>query len=970
MEMMSNKERLADEIDSDDDLDANDEEDEELKDEVEYLTKDPVRKFQFTYNKSLCMSNKYPEIDAVDPTKDIEIAPGEGKRPNDIMREMDWDIKAFPHLHNPDGSNGKDQERKTRLTDQNYFIQRVVNKDQRFARSPAYTYAAVAYIEKKQLQRNINISGTRGKKVENSDGGITYELEDGYTVLDDVKNTPRYWKKAKYEMLAKLENLGAFQLFFTLSCADMRWKENFAAILRDQGLNLHYSVIPDEHGHFITVIEVEFKKEGKMIKKNIKQYLKEEVNSSLHEIIRGNVLLATRYFNDRVKKFMDLVVMGTNNPMMVEYYTYKVEFQERGAGHIHGTLWLKLEMIERLRRTDDMQLVLGDEDLNNPDMGDDGVEIGNDITTDTPFKGIGAAFRKLKNMEELSEQEKEALKNFIDEFTTVSTNENTVGERVSRMVLEVNMHSHTKSCRKYDCPCRFYFPRFPTIRTIIAQPIREVDDEEKKKRLKKYEEILAKVKDILNDAETVDEIIKSIGASEKEPVEVYKSNKERRIKALLRKAEVTLQEYEEALSFTKTGYKVVIERDLTEIFINSYNAEWMEASDGNMDMQPCFDYHATITYITDYYAKDDTGLLELINSVLQQDTSESTKERMKTVANTFLTHRQIGEAEAVYRLLPNMVLKNSNVTCQWLSVGKRAEMSKRWKLATKKEIESRDGLVQIKDHEGLWYQQQDMLSKFLRRPVNIELVCPIQFGKMFTTSGLKVNKKLHDRDENEQNDHDLDNDEKAEELEDIENSNQSWNKKKFHYIITETDDTAPLPKLIEISDPYPGEPRWMRKRKGPAVIRYHKVSKDNQYESWMLKELMLYTPYREVDLDDYENKTAEIYKEKESWIRSVKSKVMEHLESVEEARYMVEQSTKEVDLEGFGIQMDAALEQDQAECNLEGMTEHPDFLHMDTDGIEETNNKTAKNSGIFMKINIPTLVELREETRKLDKFQR
>ena len=88
-------------------------------------------------------------------------------------------------------------------------------------------------------------------------------MEDGYTVLDDVKNTPRYWKKAKYEMLAKLENLGAFKLFFTLSCADMRWKENFAAILRDQGLNLTYSVIPDERGHYDTKIVVEFQKDGK-----------------------------------------------------------------------------------------------------------------------------------------------------------------------------------------------------------------------------------------------------------------------------------------------------------------------------------------------------------------------------------------------------------------------------------------------------------------------------------------------------------------------------------------------------------------------------------------------------------------------------------------------------------------------------------------------------------------------------------
>ena len=78
------------------------------------------------------------------------------------------------------------------MIDQSYFIQRILNRDQRFARSPAYIYAAVAFIEKKQLQRNINISGTRGKRVENSDGGITYKIEEGYTVLDDVKNRARH----------------------------------------------------------------------------------------------------------------------------------------------------------------------------------------------------------------------------------------------------------------------------------------------------------------------------------------------------------------------------------------------------------------------------------------------------------------------------------------------------------------------------------------------------------------------------------------------------------------------------------------------------------------------------------------------------------------------------------------------------------------------------------------------------------
>ena len=128
------------------------------------------------------------------------------------------------------------------------------------------------------------------------------------------------------------------------------------------------------------------------MKKEIRQYLSEEVDSSLHEIIRGNVLLATRYFNDRVKKFMDLVVMGDNNPMMVEYFTYKVEFQDRGAGHIHGTLWLKLEMMERLIRTDDGQLILGEnQDIEDEVIEEDGIQ--NDINHERPFKGISSAFK-------------------------------------------------------------------------------------------------------------------------------------------------------------------------------------------------------------------------------------------------------------------------------------------------------------------------------------------------------------------------------------------------------------------------------------------------------------------------------------------------------------------------------------------------------------------------------------------------
>ena len=39
--------------------------------------------------------------------------------------------------------------------------------------------------------------------------------------------------------------------------------------------------------------------------------------------------------------------MDKTNPMQVKNYTFKVEFKDRGAGHIHGTLWLRLGEIKK-----------------------------------------------------------------------------------------------------------------------------------------------------------------------------------------------------------------------------------------------------------------------------------------------------------------------------------------------------------------------------------------------------------------------------------------------------------------------------------------------------------------------------------------------------------------------------------------------------------------------------------------------
>ncbi len=54
--MGPNVHEVQDEIVEEEDVDNT-----ELKENIDYENNDPVEKFQFQYNKSLCMTNKYPE---------------------------------------------------------------------------------------------------------------------------------------------------------------------------------------------------------------------------------------------------------------------------------------------------------------------------------------------------------------------------------------------------------------------------------------------------------------------------------------------------------------------------------------------------------------------------------------------------------------------------------------------------------------------------------------------------------------------------------------------------------------------------------------------------------------------------------------------------------------------------------------------------------------------------------------------
>ena len=106
------------------------------------------------YNKTSCMTNKFPEADYQSA---LSFAPAEGKIPTSILKDENWDINSFPNLH-PSGRNKMFQDREVKVSPQQYLVQRLKNKDSRFEQCMPYVFAAAAYIDEKQMERNIGIS--------------------------------------------------------------------------------------------------------------------------------------------------------------------------------------------------------------------------------------------------------------------------------------------------------------------------------------------------------------------------------------------------------------------------------------------------------------------------------------------------------------------------------------------------------------------------------------------------------------------------------------------------------------------------------------------------------------------------------------------------------------------------------------------------------------------------------------------
>ena len=516
--------------------------------------------------------------------------------------------------------------------------------------------------------------------------------------------------------------------------------------------------ILQKEGHQVTIVKDDPKSKSSKItyyigKVKLATY-KEENIRSMTEFLKKHYVLITRIFDNQVKAFFKNILRNHS----VAHYSYRIEFQARGMPHVHGVFWLESKDIIRFMEDDKF--------------------------------------------------DKEKVTSLIDEWISCSLD--TGDETLNELVKEVNVHKHTKSCKKYGTNCRFNFPRLPSDETLIASPPSEdLSEEERKEQLRKSKKILEKVKNFLVELKADDESDLSLGD-------------------LLNKLDINYNDYKSALQTSQKGEIVILKRKVSERNVNNYNPCFIKAMKSNMDIQFVSDLHAVVTYVTDYFSKDDEELTKVMKEALKEKADCDDFERLNYMKRIYFTHRQVNVAQATYGLISGMNLKGSDVGTIFVSSGFPDNRFQRvyriddvdciedvQEHGTEEECEdkqdrsSKDGFL-LQNRKGTFATATSIHEKYSFRPAILDNLCLAHFAVVYDNAELPRGLEMKN------------------------------NASTLEGSLTLYNTELNLPKFIILENE---KATSMKLRTVPKVLRIHKSSKKGGFED-IYAELLLFYPWR------------------------------------------------------------------------------------------------------------------------------
>ena len=235
-------------------------------------------------------------------------------------------------------------------------------------------------------------------------------------------------------------------------------------------------------------------------------------------MLNVNPVVVAKHFQYRVETFFTEILLTNANPIgKIVYYSLRIEFQTRGSPHLHALIW----------------------------------------TSDSP---------------ELTHDTTEAYIHFIDEHVQACLPDQSQAPELHELVKTYQKHSHSKTCRKYkNVKCRFNFGHFFTNKTIVAEPLSDdLNPEKKTSTVDRQKEILRLVK------EKIDEVLNPSNANYNPTLteaDIFKS------------VNITEEQYYWALSISPdSDYELHLKRPTNSCFINNYFIAGIKGFRANVDL--------------------------------------------------------------------------------------------------------------------------------------------------------------------------------------------------------------------------------------------------------------------------------------------------------------------------------------------------------------------------------------------------
>ncbi len=350
-------------------------------------------------------------------------------------------------------------------------------------------------------------------------------------------------------------------------------------------------------------------------------------------------------------------------------------------------------------------------------------------------------------------------------------------------------------------------------------------------------------------------------------------------------------------------------------------------------------------------------MTDFLKDALKASKGMSNTEVIKSLKSAYISKRQIGAAEAIYRINQGMKLKDSNVKCTFVATG---FPEKRWTLFRKvhdgeddsddreinmeneseehvEPIQNDGPTVEIPGRSGKFRETITIHDRYKNRPSGLEELTLAQFATIYEAKKTVPKKIVFVNGMSE--------DEGIATV--ISNSEQR------------------LPRYMKLNEDNLG---YMSLRGQPSILRLHSSKKKEGHEQYYA-EMLLYLPWRdeEADLKRFDPEACEsLFNEMKDLIQKNKegifpnSGVAETMELLEKEGLLRPQHLYET----LNIQGNQENDDDEAQ----GQEDNRDFAGLDPELLEtrdERQDMGGNESYKYRQIQVEEAEELRQMTRQL-----